>query len=132
MYRFLKTFLFWLLLAALPLQGIAAAMQLSCGPVKHPVSSPATIAPTAHEHHHDAGSHATAQAAPAGQSEMSRHGGSSCSACLACCVAAMAIPSRGVIPPDYGASMPAAAASHPLRADFIPGGLERPPKRIAA
>jgi hypothetical protein len=132
MYRFLKTFLFWLLLAALPLQGFAAAMQLSCGPVKHPVSSPAAVAPTAHEHHHEAGSDPTAKAAPADQSEMSRHGGSSCSACLACCVAAIAIPSRGVIPPDYSASVPAAAASHPLRADFIPGGLERPPKRIAA
>jgi hypothetical protein len=63
---------------------------------------------------------------------MSKHGGSSCRACLACCVAAIAIPSRGAIPPDYSPSAPAAAAPHPLRADFIPGGLERPPKRIAA
>jgi len=127
MHRFLKTFLFWLLLAALPLQGFAAAMQLSCGPANHPVSAPA--AATTHEHHHDAGADPTAHA---DHPAMSKHAGSSCSACLACCIAAMAIPSRGVIPPACSASAPAAAASHPLRADFIPGGLERPPKRIAA
>jgi hypothetical protein len=133
MPRFVKTFLFWLLLATLPLQGFAAAMQLSCGPVTHPVSAPAAVAPMTHEHHHDAGAHPTTKAeAEPDQSDMSKHGGSSCSACLACCVAAVAIPSGGVIPPACSASAPAAAASHPLCADFIPGGLERPPKPITA
>ncbi|MDB5757104.1 MAG: hypothetical protein JWM30_393 [Burkholderia sp.] len=123
----------WLLLAALPLQGFAAAMQLSCGPTKHAVSLPAPVAAAAHAHQHDA--HPPTRSTPDhdhDHSAMGKHAGSTCSACLACCIAAIALPSCGIMAPVYSASVPAAAASPLLLADFIPGGPERPPKRPAA
>jgi hypothetical protein len=132
MHRSIKTFMLWLLLAALPLQGFAAAMQLSCGPTRHAVSSPAPVAAAAHEHQHDAHLPAKSPEQEQDHSAMGKHAGSTCSACLACCIAALALPSCGVMAPVYSAAVPAAAASPLLLADFIPGGPERPPKRPAA
>ncbi len=127
MHRIVKTFMLWLLLAALPLQGFAAAMQLSCAPMSHHVAAPAA----AHEHH-GAALHAAAQPAPADHAAMTAHAGSSCSACAACCLGALALPAGAIATPVYSTSLPAVATSLPRIADFIPGGPERPPKPVIA
>ena len=144
MNRALKTFLLWLLLAALPLQGMAAAIQASCGPA-HLHSGQAAPAAT-HNHFHEAGaghdaaghdhSHAAADAArnaddaSASSAKASAHG--SCSACAACCIGATAPPPVSFPAPYRGNSESVAVSPPPLVAGFIPGGLERPPKRLSA
>lgn len=122
----------WLLLAALPLQGFAAAMQLSCGPMKHAVASPAPVAAATHGHQHDAHPASTSSLPEHDHPAKGKHAGSTCSACLACCIAVFAPPSCGIMAPVYSTSIPAIDALPLLLADFIPGGPERPPKRPAA
>ena len=132
MHRSITTFMLWLLLAALPLQGFAAAMQSSCGPTKQAASSPAPVAAAAHGHQHDAHLAATLPLPEHDHPAKGKHAGSTCSACLACCVAAVAPPSCGVMAPVYSAFIPVADTLLLLLADFIPGGPERPPKYPAA
>lgn len=136
MHRFVKTFLLWLLLAALPLQGFAAAMQLSCGPTKqHAAVSHDQDDQHDHAssgHRPDAGARFATQASATDHASMSGHATSSCSACSACCVGAIALPVSTTIAPVHSASVPAFPLAPALPADFIPGGLERPPKPITA
>jgi hypothetical protein len=135
MHRFINTFLFWLLVAALPLQGMAA-MQLSCGPTKH--HAPASAASHDRHHHaspgqhHDSDAQAAAPSASTEDAAMSGHATLSCSACSTCCVGAIALPVTPIVAPVYSASLPALPASPLLLADFIPAGLERPPKPLTA
>jgi len=143
MNRLLKIFLLWLLMAALPLQGFAAAMQISCG-LRDRHGSAGTATP-AQAHHHDGGafvSHhhrpgtdnaAAHSPAPADKSFAAKqHAESSCSYCAACCVGATAPPSLAVLTPAYSDSLPVVVSLTPLVTGFIPAGLERPPKRITA
>ena len=141
MHRFIKTFLLWLLLAALPLQGFAAAMQLSCGPTKHAADPGMTaVVSVSHghhdhaapAHHHDADAHPATTPAPADHASGDGHAASSCSACSACCVGAIALPVNPIVTPVYSASVPAVPVFPVPLADFIPGGLERPPKTLTA
>ena len=126
MSRFARTFLPWVLVALLPLQGYAAAAMISCGPMH------ARQAAKAETLHHSHASNA------AGDS----HGRDSpalpdllkfkCSACAACCTGAAA-PSP---------SMPSVAAikSHAVTSLFfdwsdhsiVLPGLERPPSAALA
>src|SRR6478672_2645086 len=107
MHRFVKTFLLWLLLAALPLQGFAAAMQLSCGPAKQ---APGAVAALPHDfhahassgHQHDASAHSATTPA-AEHAAMTGHASSSCSACSTCCLGAIALPVDPVVTPVYSA-----------------------------
>lgn len=132
MHRFVKTFLLWLLLAALPLQGLAAAMQSSCGPTKHHDAPSAIVsAQSQSDHHHDV--HADhVDHAPAEHPDPGKHASASCSACSSCCVGAIALPAGSMAAPVYRAAVPVAIAFPLLLADFIPGGPERPPKRMTA
>lgn len=131
MHRFVKTFLLWLLLAALPLQGLAAAMQSSCGPTKHH-DAPSAIASAQSDHHHDADAGHGMEHAPAEHPDPGKHASASCSACSSCCVGAIALPAGSKAAPVYRAAVPVAIAFPLLLADFIPGGPERPPKRMTA
>jgi hypothetical protein len=133
MHRFVKTFLLWLLLAALPLQGLAAAMQSSCGPTKHH-DAPSAIASaqSQSDHHHDVHADHAAGHALADHPAPGEHASASCSACSSCCVGAIALPAGSMAAPVYRAAVPVAIAFPLLLADFIPGGPERPPKRITA
>jgi len=130
----LKTFMLWLLLAALPLQGFAAAIQTSCGPMPHHGSS--EMAMHAESHHHEgdgAANHSTVAAAKSsGGSVDTKHKSSFCSACATCCVGAVAPPSVSVLTPVYSNSLPIVFSPPLLVTGFIPAGLERPPKRITA
>lgn len=142
MNRFLKTFLLWLLFAALPLQGVAAAMQMSCGPMEHHDSAGIVTSAQTHNHdnqafvshRHDGDEDNAADhlASPGEKSSVTEHAGSSCSACAACCVGAVAPPVASLLTPAYSSSLPSVVTPTPLVTGFIPAGLERPPKRITA
>lgn len=142
--RFYKLLLLWLLMAALPLQGMAAAIGASCGP-----SGYADIASSAVMHHEagmsmqhhdeqtsdmqmtDGHDMADAGNAPV-NSHPSKHKNSSCSACAACCVGALAPPSISISVPHFDTAEVTQISSIPLVPGFVPGGLERPPKRFLA
>jgi hypothetical protein len=75
MNRVLKTFLLWLLLAALPFQGFAAAVQASCGPMAHHGSSEMVMEaqPRQHEGDDAASSSTVAAAKSSGTSADAKH-----------------------------------------------------------
>jgi hypothetical protein len=146
MIRILKTLLLWLLIAALPVQGMAAVMKASCGPAHHGAMPTVT---TVNEHHHDqhashehehhdhaiahsdstaSGSAMTTDQSSAGH----QHENSSCSACAACCAGAVAPPSALLLAPVHGSSEAVLISPAPLVTGHIPDGLERPPRHISA
>ena len=89
--RRLRLFFACLLLLALPLQGIAAAMKLSC--LAH--ESGAAVASHAHAdadgaaHHHSDDSAANHESGDHGAKGANHHADVSCSVCAACCHGAM-------------------------------------------
>jgi hypothetical protein len=146
MNRVFKTLLLWLLIAVLPVQGFAAAMKASCGPGRHG-SLPISITTdehhhdgaAAHAHHHDADMHSVSDSSPPessvtadNSSDTHKHKSSYCSACAACCAGAVAPPSALHRTPVHGSSELVLASPAPLVTGYIPGGLERPPRRIFA
>lgn len=134
MNRVFKTFMLWLLLAALPLQGFAAAVQASCSQMAHHGSSEMVMQTESHDHEGDGAANPETVAATksSGGSVDAKHKSSFCSACATCCVGAAAPPSFSVLTPVYSNSLPVVFSPAPLVAGFIPAGLERPPKRITA
>jgi hypothetical protein len=145
MNRFLKTFLLWLLIAALPIQGIAAVVKASCGPQHHNMASAMM---NVVEHHHDsnAASHQhdiadmnsaadiETAANVADDSPNSKHvyKTSYCSACAACCVGAAAPPPSTSLTPTFNKVEVAVASPVVSFTGFIPASLERPPKHFSA
>lgn len=134
MNRVLKTFLLWLLLAALPLQGFAAAVQTSCDPLAHHGSSEIGIQAQSHHHESDDATEPSTEASAklTGDSVGTKHKSSFCSACATCCVGAVAPPSVSLLIRVYSSAFPVVSSLSPLVTGFIPAGLERPPKRITA
>ena len=143
MPRFIKTLMLWLLLAALPLQGMAAATRMSCAPAPH-----AAMAAQAHQAHQAAhAQHATpaaddhadhaGHAAGAGHDRHAaaqdtapdqHHHASACSHCAACAFGAAAPPpAPATVHAGAGPDLPFPAAPRGT-AGFIPPGLERPPR----
>jgi hypothetical protein len=142
MNRFLKILLLWLLLAALPFQGMAAAMQAACGPAERSDSAGTAMSMQPHHHDGDAADMAHAGAADghtatksplsSDESPDTRQAHSGCSACATCGVGAAAPPPALDLPAVHGDSLPAVISPIPLVAGIVPGGLERPPKRVTA
>lgn len=144
MNRALKTLLLWLLIAALPLQGLAAVIQASCGPAHHDGSEISAVSTQYHHDsemaldHHDgaAATHHYASELPATSDHPSapdKHQSSVCSACAACCVGAVALISPpSIFIPAHTSSELVVISPSPLVTGFIPAGLERPPKHILA
>lgn len=140
-----KTLLLWLLIAVLPIQGMAAVVKAFCGPGRHESISVAGGAKAhyhvrglgAHDHHDDevAANHhnpeASAAATDVSLEKNHAHKSSQCGACAACCFGAAA-------PPPTVSWDPALVSSrHVVRlpaiqfTGFIPGGLERPPRHVS-
>lgn len=142
MNRFLKTLLLWLLLAALPLQGVSAAIKSACGPMEPYGSAEMTMSDQSHHHGgaatqmpHTNFAHASADtnfAKSPDQSFGDKHKHSICSACATCCMGALAPPSITVLTSAYTSSLPSIVTPTPFVTGFIPAGLERPPKHITA
>lgn len=144
MFRVLKTFLLWLLIAALPIQGAAAVIKASCGPRHHDVSA----AMGAEEHRHApstaAHSHGAEALAAVGQqldaSDSETQADSSsklplnsfCSACAACCAGAVAPPSALSLDPAVFSARASVLPPVVSFVGFIPAGPERPPKHVSA
>lgn len=147
MTRVFKTFLLWLLIAALPLQGMATVVQASCGPRHHAISSTGTGMA---DHHHASGetphahSDMVVQKADVGadseadvgsgveSSSKPFHKLSSCSACAACCFGAVAPPSSLSTTPVLSSVEAAVLSPVVSFTGFIPAGLERPPRHLSA
>lgn len=136
----------WPLIAALPIQGIAAATMIACGP-EHKASM-AGMAAASSDHHH-------AEAAPAHQHDdetsqngdvdepvphangdhagsTSKHGTSSCSACSACCIGAAMPPATPDWVPDHNGSESVLSLPASAILSHISAGLERPPRSTSA
>lgn len=158
MHRALRVLLVWVMAIAIPVQGLAAAAMLSCGPsharMMQGLLHGAQAAAPGHGHGHgpalstaaDHGAHhghaAPHQAAPSPAAEpapTADAAGSaapqadafSCSACAACC-AMLALPAGSVQPQ-------AVVPAHPERDALVvpvasppPDGLDRPPRATRA
>ena len=115
----LRSLFVWLLLLALPVQGVAAATRM----LPH-VAAPAA---TAAAHH----CHDTAPAADAAKAADTHHPDKHHGACADCCIAAAPVPAR-VVPP---ACAPPSVAI-PFRAGHVasvdPALPERPPRLFVA
>jgi hypothetical protein len=125
MRRVVKIMLMWLLVLALPVQGLAAQRMLFCTPAQHAVVQvQAEHDHTAHMHAEHGQADATADAATTAQADAS-HG--KCSACASCC-AALGIVAAPLVfdlsppSPDYSASV---FAGH---SGYTPSRLDRPPR----
>lgn len=138
MPRFLKTLLLSLLMLALPIQGFAAVVGLSCGPAHQPHGLMAFADP--HEHGHKGHVHHAAQDNDSqnvdahdqhpDEPDDPQASASTCSACAACCVGAVIPPSAlNLTPLDHGiiADIPRPDTLFP---GHIPDGLKRPPRSV--
>lgn len=147
MNRVFKTFMLWLLIAALPIQGIAAVVQASCGPRHHAVSSASagmvdhhhdgSVTPHSHSDMvgHDTDMNADRLADAGSDSESSSRQIqkiSSCSACAACCFGAAAPPPSLLITPVLSTAGVAVLSPVVSFTGFIPASLERPPRHLSA
>jgi hypothetical protein len=139
MNRVLKTFLLWLLVVALPTQGIAVAANVSCGPVHHQsVAVSATFDAVHHEamdaghdHHHGQNAAAIVDVSSESSSDNSTHAVSNkCSACAACCIGSVAPPSSASLNSEHNDFTFTAISSAPMLSGHIPAGLERPPRSL--
>lgn len=143
MNRVLKTFLLWLLVLSLPVQGYAAATTAVCGTMHGDASSKgASIAPHSHEgmphshqaHHHDSDEQGgvvqhDADSSHASAAKSNAHA-DKCSTCQSCCVG-LGMIAQGLAwhPPLDNTELPAASLIVSFTG-FIPQGLERPPRTL--
>jgi len=145
MNRVLKTFLLWLVIAALPLQGMAAVVKATCGLKHHSMASMAMGAadhqhPDGSMHHHHDAADSVALAVPgdlldeAGTDSNTNHihKSSYCSACAACCIGATAPPPSLILAPIFSTAETLVIPPIVSFTGFIPAGLERPPKHFSA
>jgi hypothetical protein len=143
MNRTVKTFLVWLLMLVLPLHALAANVGMPCAPAGRQAvhaSADASLvqhAAAADAHAHHGGGHASGDAAaahdghsPAKDSGKKPH--SSCSACSALCIGAVAPPSAFLPLPSFDGSDAVAVTPVRFAAGFIPDGLQRPPRNPSA
>lgn len=155
MRRVVRAFLVWVMVVALPVQGMAASTMLFCGPghehmMPVPVLDAPAVAPghggdvvhqaaaTGHDgHEHAVASDPVASEARAGTDAddgkglFPQHGKFSCSACAACC-SAMALPASFALPEVTSPALPIGAAPDAPVASHQPDGLERPPRTVLA
>jgi hypothetical protein len=142
MRRVLKTFLLWLLIAALPAQGMVVAIQGTCCPPRQAEAAAAmshlhheTRAMAQHDDHvdhaavhgHDANAYKAADSYQDQASHQThQHQTSSCSSCVAC-YGAIAPPGEIRNPALPGFKAVNLSSCVPI-AGHVPASLERPPK----
>jgi len=157
MNRICKIVLIWLLIAALPLQGVAAAVKLSCGSPSpgffftdaqlaqhsefsssqaYQAHSAAMHSETMHSHGVSPSAHETDLSYCASKTghcdEPHQHKDGNCSTCAACCFGTIALP-YSILSADSRSGSAIVTVSPPsLAGNHIPSGLERPPRNIFA
>jgi hypothetical protein len=127
-----RIFLLWLLIVALPMQGFASALNISCA-AHHDASSTVSAA---HEHHAQNASHsrhcdsATTQDSDSdtAKDHYAMDKNMPCSACAIYCASMVMLPATLTVN-SLAASAPTLAipVDFPFTG-FIPSGLERPPR----
>lgn len=155
MQRVFRAFLVWVMVIAMPVQGMAASVMLFCGPSHErmmqglmadapALASSLTTAPghdrmaadhAVHEHaspEYPVADEPAAGADASGVNGLSKHHGKfTCSACAACC-SALVLPASFVLPvpssPEHLAPM---SPVEPV-ASHQPDGLDRPPRTVLA
>lgn len=138
MGRFAKMLWIWMLILVLPVQAVASANSLSCGPWHHAAASIAKNQRAAYSANkkvtvtlagHDVGIGADKVALQPGQSrDTSPSQDVRSSACAMCCISASVLPTRNSWRPAIGHE--AAFGAHPITlfTSYIPARLERPPR----
>lgn len=144
MFRALKIFLLWLMIATLPIQGVASIVKATCGPRHHAVSDVAATAEHSHanadaDHSHAPNGMGTINAAAAMADDVGEISDSSsvpqaayCSACATCCVGAVAPPPSVSLTPAFLTVEAAVLPSVVSFAGIIPAAPERPPRHLSA
>ena len=135
MWSRIRTVLIWLVVAALPVQGWAAASMINCGPAHHRMAAATHPHPddamagehAGHAHHAASMSHASGDHPQFGSDELGKLGNFKCSGCASCCAAA-ALPST-VIRLDALAATDFVAPRIPSTVPvFLTDGPDRPPR----
>lgn len=117
--RLFVRYLLWLLIAALPLQGVmAAAMACQEGARQAAMSSHQAADQTAQAESHCGGEESQ---------PTSSHG--KCSQCASCCIGAAAPPAVTMPVTLAHSSSTAVAWLEPAMTAYFPSGLERPPRQ---
>ena len=138
MNRLLTTLMVWLLMAALPLHAVAASLSMSCAPVQQQAGAvqraghaSRVAASDMHAHHgmHAMGSADITADGDSSDTEAGKLSHSSCSACSAFCVGAVAVPPSSLSVPSFNGSEAVVAAPVDPVAGFIPDGPQRPPRQ---
>lgn len=162
MGQLLRTFLIWLVVLAVPAQGMAAATMLHCGPGHHgalaaqadvellpdaPQAAPGAHAAHGHASHsalhanaasetgQDARSPDASETAQAGKTaDPVKVAGAVYLKCSACasCCAGLAFPGTPVMPLALDPAREVTALSPPLATSAVIDGLERPPRILRA
>jgi hypothetical protein len=152
MNRVVRAFIAWVLVIAMPAQGMAASAMLFCGPSHERMmqvlvlNAPGPLhAHAGHamhpvpamdhgEHHAHAGSAASVASDPTVGADgdgtgslFPHHGTFSCSVCAACCTA-LALPARFELPQDVHSARALRLSPVPPVASHAPDRLERPPR----
>lgn len=140
--RTLFRYLLWILIAAIPLQGSAAAVMMYGAASSAPVAMPMTVG----QHHDHCADTGRGQGVPAATQAASMHGDSAqgaaalgadthaagehskCSHCASCCVGAVAPPSLPSLLLPSSFSTVTGSAPEPAMTAYIPATLERPPR----
>ena len=153
MRRIVRVLLLWVMVIAMPVQGMAASAMLFCG-ASHErmiqglgIEVPAAASGPVHDHAHggpvaDHGVHphadsnglAASLASQSGDAEgapgfVPHHGKFSCSACAACC-SVLALPAVFVLPEASGPVHHLHMAPVAPMASHQPDGLDRPPRTV--
>jgi hypothetical protein len=144
MARFVRTLLIWLMVLAIPAQGLAAATRAFCGPNYHSGGSAraeASETVSSHSHHgaapsvHESDSSGATAEAIAGEAPDTSKSGSGtkqkCSACASCCSVG-AIPTSWPHVPATDAAPTVFTAVVPTVDAFAAGGPDRPPRHVLA
>lgn len=143
MNRIFKILTLWMLLLVLPVQAMATAVKISCGPNHHAMTSaPSKFSDThvnqsGHDHQHDehhlvqnSTIDTSIQAASDQQDGSNTIKHSTCSACATCCVGAGAPPSSLNLAAVNAPSFAPVLLNTSSFTGFIPAGLERPPRHL--
>jgi hypothetical protein len=131
MRRSIKTAVLWLLLAIMPVQGVAFAAMMVCGPDHHAAGNKTDAG-----HDHTGATHQH-QKSPAGTLADNTHhhdgqGQTKCAACMPCCGAA------SMVTPTLMLSMSLPGDNHPVSFNsasfphYSSDGPDRPPRIVLA
>lgn len=142
MYRIFKIALLSLIVLALPIQGVAAATLVLCGPMHQRMAmagqSETAAVHSAHDHTHHHGSvtaqthsHDSAAGAYDFQTNLTDQTDKySCSACAACCTGAMLAGPGYRAPVLIFTAVALVPSNEAPFSGFIPEGPEHPPRHI--